>query len=170
MEPGSPCSDAVGTIRPPGYRPAAVPQEQLTDQQITHLQMIQTVVARLANDSFLVKGWAVTISAAFLGFALDRSSERLAWASAVPIIAFWGLDSYFLRSERLFRVLYERLRTDPDAVSAFFMSATAPTFIESLAERDREKVSWERVAFSVTLLTLYVGLLASAAIVAVVIN
>jgi len=33
--------------------------------------MVQAVITRLGNDSFLVKGWAVTVNGVFLGFAVS---------------------------------------------------------------------------------------------------
>lgn len=36
--------------------------ESFEDQRIKHLDMLQAVIGRLGNDSFLVKGWAVTVA------------------------------------------------------------------------------------------------------------
>ncbi len=37
------------------------------DSHVKHLEMIQSVVARLGNNAFLIKGWAITVAAAFVG-------------------------------------------------------------------------------------------------------
>lgn len=34
-----------------------------------HLEFIQTVIGRLSTNAFLMKGWALTVSAAFFGFS-----------------------------------------------------------------------------------------------------
>ena len=75
-----------------------------------HLEFIQSVVNRLATDSFLLKGWSVTLVAAL--FVLLARSGRLEFVhvSLVPVVAFWGLDGYFLWQERLFRALYDHVR------------------------------------------------------------
>ncbi len=139
----------------------------LSDQQIHHLDMLQGVIGRLASNSFLIKGWAVTVVGAFLGFAVNSKDGALAVASIVPTIAFWGLDTYFLRSERLFRALYERLRTTPTGVEAFFMGATSPTFIGSINHDVKpDPSSWWQTVFRPTLRLLYGALIVSAAIVA----
>ncbi len=78
--------------------------QSFDDKQIKHLEMIQAVVARLAGNSFLIKGWALTLTGAFLGFAVNKSSSGLAAAALIPIVFFWGLDTYYLRAERLFTV------------------------------------------------------------------
>ena len=141
---------------------------RLDDQQIKHLEMIQTVISRLANNSFLIKGWAVTVVGVFLGFAVDSSDGALAVASVVPTLAFWALDTYFLRSERLFRALFDRVRAVPPGVEPFFMGATSDPFVQSIsAGPGPDLSSWWTTAARPTLALLYGGLLASAAGVAV---
>jgi hypothetical protein len=41
---------------------------------LKHLEFIQAVITRLANDSFLRKGWALTVAGAFYGFAVKGTS------------------------------------------------------------------------------------------------
>lgn len=89
-----------------------------------HLEFIQAIVARLANDSFLMKGWAITISGAFFGFAVERRSWRLAALALLPVLGFWFLDSYFLWQERLFRCLYDGVRKSDPQVERFSMDTT----------------------------------------------
>jgi hypothetical protein len=66
--------------------------EDFDDRRIKHMEMIQAVVSRLGNDSFLIKGWTVTVAAAFLGFAVDQDKWQLAVASVGPTSLFWLLD------------------------------------------------------------------------------
>lgn len=37
----------------------------LTTEEIKHLELIQAVVTRLANGSFLIKGWTMTVAGIF---------------------------------------------------------------------------------------------------------
>jgi hypothetical protein len=106
--------------------------------RIKHLEMIQAVVSRLAGNSFLVKGWALTLAGAFLGFAVTTHERALAMASIAPTLIFWVLDTYFLRSERLFRVLYNRVRTRGELHEPFFMGATSKDFISGLKKSTDE--------------------------------
>ncbi len=128
--------------------------------------MIQAVVTRLGTDSFLVKGWAITVAGAFFGFTFSVNNWRLATVSCIPTFVFWCLDTYFLRSERSFRLLYDHVIAVPQRVAPFFMSATSQTFISSLSPQDREKTSWWRSFVRPTMLVLYGGLLAAALLVA----
>ena len=79
----------------------------------THLTQIQLVVIRMAVNSFLLKGWAVTLVAALFALASVDSQREFAYLALLPAIMFWGLDAYYLRQERLFRKLYDGVRTVP---------------------------------------------------------
>jgi hypothetical protein len=102
-----------------------VPAVKLDDAEIKHLEFIQNVIARLATDSFLMKGWGLTVAGAFFGFSAKDLNWRLAAVGLLPVIAFWCLDAYFLSRERLFRDLYIAVRTGTPAVDPFDMNYTA---------------------------------------------
>jgi hypothetical protein len=133
--------------------------------QIKHMEMTQAVISRLASNSFLIKGWALTLVGAFLGFGVNRDDWALAAASTLPIAVFWLLDTYYLRAERLFRVLYDEVRTgklgDP-----FFMAATKKSFVTQAP--DAASSSWQAFS-SKTLLGFYLPLAAATAIVEIII-
>jgi hypothetical protein len=137
--------------------------EPFEPDRIKHLEFIQGVVSRLGNNSFLMKGWALTVAGAFFGFAVNNQNRWLAVASALPTVTFWGLDAYFLRCERLFRMLYKRVSDRDDEVAPFFMEATSPTYVKGLSEKTRQEVSWWRTLRRPTLLLFYGAILASAA-------
>jgi len=43
-----------------------------------HLVLLQDVIKRLAGNSFLIKGWSVTLVTALLGLAVDGATPALA--------------------------------------------------------------------------------------------
>jgi hypothetical protein len=145
--------------------------DDLEPNRLTHLQLIQTTIGRLAGNSFLIKGWAVTVAGAFFGFALNSHSARLAIAAAIPIAAFWALDAYFLRTERLFRALFDEVRSKDKRIAPFAMGATGKVFVKRVRNREttcdnrKAAIRW-RAFFNVTLLTLYGGLLVAAVVIA----
>ncbi|ANB09203.1 hypothetical protein SAM40697_5247 [Streptomyces ambofaciens] len=120
----------------------------LDEGRIAHLELIQTIVARMGNNSFLIKGWSLTISGALLAFAVGNDDASVAVVSFVPIVAFWFLDGYFLYQERLFRRLYDRVRRPETAVEPFAMDV-AP---------GREPAGVAKAAVSPTLSLFYGGL------------
>ncbi len=78
------------------------------------IDTIQGVINRMASNSFLMKGWAVTLVSVTLLLKGDNYQVYIAF---IPLLTFWYLDAYFLRLERAYRKLYSwviqnRLNTD----------------------------------------------------------
>jgi hypothetical protein len=78
--------------------------------RIEHLKMIQEVIGRSATCSFQLKGWVVTLAAALQVFLKGEAHPVYPFVPALPVIAFWFLDAYYPRQERLFRRLYDDVR------------------------------------------------------------
>ena len=110
---------------------------------IKHLLMIQNVIDRMANNSFLLKGWSVVlISALFVLMKNQSVHEFIKWLPLLPLIAFWSLDGYFLRQERLYRKLYDTVRQQD--TTDFSMNASI-----------YEVPSWTKTCLSTTLIIFY---------------
>lgn len=82
----------------------------MTEQTIKHLELIQAVITRLAQNSFAYKAWAITLVAAIFALAAKETSPQFLLVALLPAVVFWGLDAYYLRQERLFRKLYDAVR------------------------------------------------------------
>lgn len=80
-----------------------------TEIKIKHLEFIQSVINRLANNSFLIKGWSITVFLAVLGFFLNQRQPLVLLIITFVILIFWFLDAFYLRQERLFRKLYSNV-------------------------------------------------------------
>ena len=98
------------------------------NMKIKHLEMIQDIIRRMASNSFMLKGWAVTLVAGI--FALSsKDAEKLYFLIAyIPIFVFWGLDAYYLLQERLYRALYDKVRQLDEKDIDFSMKATREQF------------------------------------------
>jgi hypothetical protein len=134
--------------------------QDVSENQVKHLEMIQAVVARLGNNAFLIKGWAITVAGAFLAFAVNRTRWELAIAALAPTVLFWLLDASFLRNERLFRDLFDRVRQGYE--TPFYMGATAPMYVQRIkreaAEGKREEDIGSRLrTFGREVLLLFYG-------------
>lgn len=73
-----------------------------------HLKLIQAVISRLAGNSFLLKGWTVTLVAGLSAFAKADANRSFAWIAIFVVLVFGFLDAYYLALERAYRKLYER--------------------------------------------------------------
>ena len=117
------------------------------EEKIAHLNMIQTVVERMARCSFLLRGWAVTLVSAIFALAAKDADPRFVIVAYIPTIAFWVLDGYYLYQERLFRVLYNDVAAT-DASKSFSMD-TRPF------DGKNWKHTWAGACFSKTPLIFY---------------
>lgn len=79
------------------------------DNKIKHLEMIQSVIQRMANNSFQLKEWAVTLVGVIGALSTAQDDKRFFLLAFIPILAFWGLDSFYLQLERKFTVLYKNV-------------------------------------------------------------
>lgn len=75
----------------------------LKEYMLKEVDLIQNIIKRMASNSFVVKGWTITLVVATLLLKDDNSKICI---SFIPLILFWYLDSYFLYQERKYRNLY----------------------------------------------------------------
>jgi hypothetical protein len=119
-------------------------------EMIEHLKMIQAVINRMAQTSFIIKGWSITVVAGILTYSIV-SNRSLGLFALFPSIMFWGLDSYYLWQERLFRSLYDAVRSH---------STDIPEFSMNTKPYRSSTPNWFRTLFSRTELAFYGGMLA----------
>lgn len=77
-----------------------------------HLEFIQGVINRHNSNSFRIKGWAITITAAIFALTGTIKEPYLCFVALGPILMFWVLDSIFLANERCFVSLYTCVSKD----------------------------------------------------------
>lgn len=119
--------------------------------RIKHLEFIQSVISRQAKNSFLLKGWTVTIVAALFAFIPKDAALRPILAVYALIFIFWMLDSYYLWQERLFRALYDHVRKLKESEIDFDMNVKR--FSKEI------NCSWWDIAISKTFLLFYFSLM-----------
>ena len=77
-----------------------------------HLQMIQDVISRMASNSFIVKGWAITAFGAMFAFYLQNKNYYILILVLILAIMFWWHDAYYLWLERRYRDLYNNCQAN----------------------------------------------------------
>ena len=80
------------------------------DDKKKHLEFLQLALNRMASNSFILKGWNITLIVGLFALSLKDLSSSYLYLAILPALAFWGLDAYYLRQERLFRALYNSVR------------------------------------------------------------
>lgn len=121
------------------------------EYKLKHLEFIQTVIGRQATNSFLLKGWVITIITALFTFSPQGETLKRILAVYALIFIFWLLDIYYLQQERLFRALFEHVRTLNIKNIDFTMN--------SRCIKNKKDCSWLDVAISKTLLLFYIPLM-----------
>jgi len=119
----------------------AFSKEELKDFMIEELKIVQDIIKRLALNSFLIKGWTITLVVATLLLKGNKFQSLLAF---IPIIVFWYLDAYFVWLERLYRRLYDWIRTNRLTSEEYLFDMNYRRFI-------KDEQSRLRVMFSLTL-------------------
>jgi hypothetical protein len=117
------------------------------ESKIRYLEMIQSVIARMASNSFLLKGWSVTLVVGLLAFAnIDDMNSKFIIIALIPTVFFWLLDGFFIYQEWLFRKLYEHAVTLNEKEINYSMSTL---------QFKGKTGNWFKAIFSKTLLIFY---------------
>lgn len=112
-----------------------MPKQDYTDKEIKHLEMIESVIERMGQNSFALKGWTMTLIVAICAFSAAGTERKFALVAIAPIIAFWFLDSFYLQKERKYRELYKRVtahEATPFDMDICKMTGKKTAFIECL--------------------------------------
>lgn len=95
------------------------------EQKIKHLEFILAVINRMAANSFLIKGWCITLVSALFALAAKDTNEKYIIIAYIPVSVFWILDGYYLSQEREFRALYDQIRLKEESLIDFSMETKA---------------------------------------------
>lgn len=98
------------------------------DLRVKHLEMLQTVISRVAGQGATLKNYCLTLTTALCGFGITLQRPVVALLSLLPITIFALLDAQYLRLERRFRGLFDTVRTADWGVPPTFeiSSVSAP--------------------------------------------
>ncbi len=131
-----------------------MPKKTASDYLFEELKLVQGVINRMGTNSFLIKGWAITLVVATL---LLKGNTYQYFIAFLPWIMFWYLDAYFLRLEKLYRELFNWLRQNRLKNKEFLFDMNS----RSLEERFSKNVDClGQVMFSKTLAIFYLLLFA----------
>lgn len=82
----------------------------MEENKIKYLEMIQSIIQRMANNSFFLKGWTVSLIVAIFILADNTMNQIYFGFTYIPVLMFWVLDSYYLQLERRYAVFYDNVR------------------------------------------------------------
>jgi len=80
------------------------------DNKLKHLEFIQNVIVRMNNESIQLKTWTILLAVGVLTLAEKQGSWFIILCALIPTGLFWILNRNVLKTERLYRQLYDIVR------------------------------------------------------------
>lgn len=96
----------------------------MSDKKFKHLDYIHNTINRMSNNSFLIKGWTISIVSVLFVFSDDKMNGKFLGIAIIAVVIFWYLNGFFLQQERKFRALYDKVRIQQENEVDFSMSTT----------------------------------------------
>lgn len=116
-------------------------KEHLKEYMLKEIDIIQDIIKRMAFNSFMIKGWAISLVVVTL---LLKGAVYQVWIAFIPLLVFWFLDAYFLWQERMYRKLYDWVIANRLKTEDYLFDMNAYRF-------QKEVQSRYRIMFSITL-------------------
>jgi hypothetical protein len=124
----------------------------MDNTEILHkeIDLIQGIINRMANNSFLLKGWSISLIAVILALTKDTiiATPYLSAILLLPVVAFWYLDAFFLHKEKCYRKLYDWVIINRSKTTKYAYKLNYTRF-------EKKVDSIFKIMFSKTLLTFY---------------
>ena len=120
------------------------------EAKLKHLEFIQTAISRMSTNSFLFKGWAITIAAGLSGFGAANTKAALLTIALVSTVLFWGLDGYYLWLEHGFVELHKAVAAKAETAIDFSMKI----------DKTRAARNWFKTCWRPHLLLFYGSIIA----------
>lgn len=121
-------SDASKDVALAKLRAATVLPSSLVspEDKRQHLAFAQSVISRMAQSSSNAKSWLLPVITAAYGYAFTKPSIAVAVLGIVATIVFGILDASYLRTERRYRELYERIAENDIDVPPYSLKYKKP--------------------------------------------
>ena len=87
----------------------SVENNQISVEEIhKEIDLIQSCITRMAQNSLMIKGWFVSLYAVILALLPEKVNLFLLCSSLVAFnLIFWYLDGFFLRTEKVYIKIYD---------------------------------------------------------------
>jgi len=90
----------------------------MDEKVLKHLEFIQNTINRMGTNSFIIKGWAITLIGVIISFT-EIEGRYLFYNSSynfpiemvillLVIVLFWSFNAYFLQQERRYISIYTK--------------------------------------------------------------
>jgi hypothetical protein len=118
--------------------------EKIAELRVKHLEMVQSLITRMAGYGASFKSYCITVVTAVIGFALTAHKPNIIWLALLPLLAFALADAQYLRVERRFRDVFNLVRQESwDQIPSFAINlehAPAESYLSAA-------LSWSIIGF-----------------------
>ena len=135
--------------------------------KIKHLEMIENIIERMAKNCFQLKTWTMTLVVLIGGLASKDTERKFILIAFIPIIVFWLLDTYYLRLERQFRILYKTVTEKCDDEIDFSMDLSQ---IQNMSISDSKKICPLNCFLSTTEIVFYLPITVTLGVIIYILN
>lgn len=87
------------------------------EDKLGYLQLIQEPICRMSTISAIFKGFAATIVAGIATISYTDINLFVLGLSFLPLLSFAVIDIYYLKLERKFRLLYNKVAIDEHPIN-----------------------------------------------------
>lgn len=112
----------------------------MTDDQRKHLEFLQAIVARMAQNSLTLKGWVLSVVSALFALSAHQSNGSFAVFALYPTFVFWLLDSYYLALERGFRQQFDAVASGQPQTAPY--TIVVPISVKAVVGAAFAHVTW----------------------------
>ena len=142
--------------------------EKNREYLIKQSEMLQNMIARMANNSLTVKQVGLTVWAAIVGYGFTSKSSILFALAFIAFALFGVLDVYYLYLEKAFRKNFNRLvriicgyasHDDEQWIEQmqqkgrnFLTPDLSPNFLSQIFRKDSILQSWANLPYLITFL------------------
>jgi hypothetical protein len=123
---------------------------------IGHVNLIQGIISRLANNSASCKTWCLTLVSAFIAFAGASHLPEVITAALVTVVLLGLMDILYLAREIADRRLYDRVVTAMRNKSYALGQVFEVSATHSHRDIAKATLSWSIFPFYGTLVVLYI--------------
>lgn len=135
--------------------------------KIKHLEMIENIIERMAKNCFQLKTWTMTLVVLIGGLASKDTERKFILIAFIPIIVFWLLDTYYLRLERQYRILYKTVTEKRDDEIDFSMDLSQ---IQNMSISDSKKICPLNCFLSTTEIVFYLPITVTLGVIIYILN
>lgn len=144
----------IKTYNAEGVYSMEVKKELVFEEIHKEIDLVQSCINRMAQNSFMIKGWAFAILAALVALTSDTISKTALCVVAITIIiCLWILDAFFLKTEKMYRKKYDWILAERPKGNREYLYNLNPTVPK---EAVQNTMSWIRTMFTKTLTPFYI--------------